>query len=146
MSNNGHALHFFPSFFKSPLTSSLFIFLFFHSDAELSFSPFPRAAAAAQYVLENIAKLLNVLRDCNTAIRWLMLQRTARAKKIRELICASTSADAVLLLLLNTAQARSGGHRERQSQHKNHRTDNSGIVSNIMHSFLLHTVRFFLVF
>ncbi len=57
-----------------------------------------------QYVLENIAKLLNTLRDCNTAIRWLMLQRTARSKKIRELICASTSADAVLLLLLNTAQ------------------------------------------
>jgi WASH complex subunit strumpellin len=57
-----------------------------------------------QFVLENIAKLLNTLRECNTTIRWLMMQRNSKSKRIRDLIEASTSADTVLLLLLNTAQ------------------------------------------
>ena len=52
-----------------------------------------------QFVLENIAKLLNTLRECNTTIRWLMMQRTSRSKKIREMICASMPADTVRMCI-----------------------------------------------
>ena len=48
-----------------------------------------------QYVLDNITKLLSVLRECNTTIRWLMLHRVARSKKIREQVLAASDAEEV---------------------------------------------------
>ncbi len=49
-----------------------------------------------QYVLDNIAKLLNVLRECNTTVRWLTLHRTSKSKKIREAVIAATTAEDVI--------------------------------------------------
>ena len=57
-----------------------------------------------QYVLENISKLLNLLRECNTTIRWLMLHRNSRNKKIRDEVISATTSEDIMVLLLNTAQ------------------------------------------
>ncbi len=54
--------------------------------------------------MDNINKLLNVLRDCNTTIRWLMLHRTSRLEKIRKVVQATTTPDDLLSLLLNISQ------------------------------------------
>jgi WASH complex subunit strumpellin len=44
------------------------------------------------------------LRECNASLRWAMLHRNCRNKKLRDTVCASLQPDRILLLLLHTAQ------------------------------------------
>eukprot|EP00300_Choanocystis_sp_HF-7_P005246 c13971_g1_i1.p1 GENE.c13971_g1_i1~~c13971_g1_i1.p1 ORF type:complete len:1115 (+),score=343.04 c13971_g1_i1:206-3346(+) len=55
-----------------------------------------------EYVLDNVPQLLSCLRNCNVAIRWLVLHRTSRPKK--DLGVTFASPDHVLTLILDTAQ------------------------------------------
>ena len=44
------------------------------------------------------------MRECNVTIRWLMLHRTARHRKLPDSADAAREAEQLLLLLMNTAQ------------------------------------------
>ena len=55
-------------------------------------------------IVDQVNRLLQCLRACNVTIRWLMMHRTTRNAKLRELATAGVDPDQVLLLLLNTAQ------------------------------------------
>ena len=63
-----------------------------------------------EFVLDNIAKLMNCLRDSNSTIRWIILHTAPvadfhkRCKQIRDELCVSYNAQKLFLLLLNTAQ------------------------------------------
>ncbi|EFC38863.1 predicted protein [Naegleria gruberi] len=57
-----------------------------------------------EYVLDNINRLLSCLRECNVTLRWLLLHRTSKNRKVYELIDQMTNSEDILLLLLNTAQ------------------------------------------
>ncbi len=56
------------------------------------------------YVLDNSANLLNVLRLANADLRWLMLHIKCRNKKLKDVVTAGVNPEKVLLLLLHTAQ------------------------------------------
>jgi len=56
------------------------------------------------YVLDNTPKLLSTLRQCNVVLRWTMLHRNARSKKVRDVLSVGLSPDKLLRLLLKTAQ------------------------------------------
>ncbi|XP_017775271.1 PREDICTED: WASH complex subunit strumpellin isoform X2 [Nicrophorus vespilloides] len=66
-------------------------------------------------LLQNINKIVNVVRDCNVAIRWLMLhaickqgkvEKNKKCKQLRDLVIADSKYEAVIVfkLLLNTSQ------------------------------------------
>ncbi|XP_072269332.1 WASH complex subunit 5 [Pyxicephalus adspersus] len=67
-----------------------------------------------EFVLDNIPKLLNCLRDCNVAIRWLMLhtadsaydQNNKRLRQVKEQVLSESKYNSKVLfqLLLDTAQ------------------------------------------
>jgi WASH complex subunit strumpellin len=57
-----------------------------------------------EYVLDNTQHLLHCVRECNIAVRWLMLHRRARTKKIGDGGDRSREAEQLLLLLMNTGQ------------------------------------------
>ena len=57
-----------------------------------------------EFVLDNTQHLLHCVRECNIAIRWLMLHRRARTKKIGDGTERGREAEQLLLLLMNTAQ------------------------------------------
>lgn len=72
-------------------------------------------AITSETLLRDTNKIVNVLRNCNVVLRWLMLHTTTRpnktdknkkTKQLRELVVAETKHDPVHLfkLLLNTAQ------------------------------------------
>jgi len=56
-----------------------------------------------EYVLEKTSDLLHCARECNVCVRWLLLHRTSRFRKVPA-DEPQREAEAVLLLLLNTAQ------------------------------------------
>eukprot|EP01094_Clydonella_sp_ATCC50884_P026383 TRINITY_DN7212_c0_g1_i1.p1 TRINITY_DN7212_c0_g1~~TRINITY_DN7212_c0_g1_i1.p1 ORF type:complete len:1153 (+),score=449.83 TRINITY_DN7212_c0_g1_i1:73-3531(+) len=55
-------------------------------------------------VLEKNAKLLKHARDCNVAIRWLMLHSACQNKKVREMVMKGFDPQTLLVLILKTAQ------------------------------------------
>ncbi|KAL5456944.1 hypothetical protein EMCRGX_G034172 [Ephydatia muelleri] len=63
-----------------------------------------------EFVLDNIAKLMNCLRDSNATIRWIILHTAPvadfhkRCKQIRDELCMNHNPQKLFLLLLNTAQ------------------------------------------
>ncbi|KAG8587249.1 hypothetical protein GDO81_005612 [Engystomops pustulosus] len=67
-----------------------------------------------EFVLDNIPKLLNCLRDCNVAIRWLMLHtadsaydpNNKRLRQVKDQVLAESKYNSKVLfqLLLDTAQ------------------------------------------
>lgn len=58
-----------------------------------------------EYVLEHVRRLLNVVRECNFTIRWLLLHRTTSHKKYRDAIVAATPNPFDLLkLIMHAAQ------------------------------------------
>lgn len=56
-----------------------------------------------ELVLDNIPKLLNCLRDCNVAIRWLMLHTADTSKALLSSQSCSTAGGSSVLLLLKSA-------------------------------------------
>ncbi|EDO41150.1 predicted protein [Nematostella vectensis] len=86
-----------------------------------------------EYVLDNIPKLMNCMRDCNVALRWLMLHTCdgtilsfdsfKRCRAIKELVTtAGYSPRAVFELLLNTAQFELNLKEVRERDSKKHGT------------------------
>ena len=57
-----------------------------------------------EYVLDKTQPLLHCVRECNVAIRWLMLHRRAKSKRVGEGSDRAREAEQLLLLLMNTAQ------------------------------------------
>lgn len=60
-----------------------------------------------EYILDNINKLLNCLRNCNVCLRWLILHRKSEQKKIYDTVHdpkIGADPEDILLLLLNTSQ------------------------------------------
>ena len=57
-----------------------------------------------EFALDNTPALLHCVRECNVTIRWLMLHRTARHRRLPESADAAREAEQLLLLLMNTAQ------------------------------------------
>ena len=57
-----------------------------------------------EYVLNNIEKLLDLMRQGNVALRWFILQRTLNNKKYRELICNEVDPKSIINLLLQISQ------------------------------------------
>mmetsp|Transcript_25594 Transcript_25594/g.52071 ORF Transcript_25594/g.52071 Transcript_25594/m.52071 type:complete len:1147 (+) Transcript_25594:262-3702(+) len=57
-----------------------------------------------EVVLDSSSKLFHCLRACNSTLRWAMLHRTARNKKLRDVMSAGLPPEKILLLLLHTAQ------------------------------------------
>jgi WASH complex subunit strumpellin len=65
----------------------------------------------AGFVLDNVGKLMNCLRECNVTLRWIMLHTAAvadhhkRCKQIREeVVAAGYKSKKMFVFLLNTAQ------------------------------------------
>ena len=56
-----------------------------------------------EFVLEKKKDLMNVLRDCNITIRWLMLHKNAKSKGLREMITSQLKPKDILSLLLKSA-------------------------------------------
>eukprot|EP01027_Heterolobosea_sp_BB2_P007140 GEZU01010652.1.p1 GENE.GEZU01010652.1~~GEZU01010652.1.p1 ORF type:complete len:835 (-),score=235.13 GEZU01010652.1:84-2588(-) len=56
------------------------------------------------FVLDNINKCLNCLRNCNVTLRWLILHLTTENKELSKLITSQANPEDILILLLNTAQ------------------------------------------
>ena len=72
-------------------------------------------ALTEEVVLDNVTKLMNVIRECNVTLRWLMLHTchhntndsnsvTKKCKQLRDLVITETKYDPLLVfqLLLNT--------------------------------------------
>jgi WASH complex subunit strumpellin len=57
-----------------------------------------------EYVLEKSTALMNCLRDANITVKWLMLHRKSRMKKIREIITRELKLRDILSLLLVSAK------------------------------------------
>jgi len=55
-------------------------------------------------LLDNGHDFLNCLRQCNASLRWAMMHRNSRNKKLRDIVIASLDPNRILLLLLHTAQ------------------------------------------
>ena len=55
-------------------------------------------------LLDNSHGFLNCLRECNASLRWAMMHRNSRNKKLRDIVVASLDPNRVLLLLLQSAQ------------------------------------------
>jgi WASH complex subunit strumpellin len=55
-------------------------------------------------LLDNSHGFLNCLRECNASLRWAMMHRNSRNKKLRDIVIASLDPNRVLLLLLQSAQ------------------------------------------
>lgn len=67
----------------------------------------PCRFVAARFVIDNIEKLLDTLRDCNVALRWAILHRRTAPKKLREtLLKGMLPKDRILQFLLNTVRRR----------------------------------------
>jgi len=56
------------------------------------------------YVLENVKALLEILRDSNVTIRWLLLHSNCRSPSYREIILKSYSKDALTSFLFQLAK------------------------------------------
>jgi len=56
------------------------------------------------YVLDNWGALLNVLREANAELRWVMLHRKCQQKRLREAAWAGLKEEGVLTVLVQTAQ------------------------------------------
>ncbi|EKX49139.1 hypothetical protein GUITHDRAFT_85883 [Guillardia theta CCMP2712] len=57
-----------------------------------------------EFILDQGHKILNCLRNSNAAIRWTMLHRNCKNKKLRDVISAGPNPEKILLLLMRTAQ------------------------------------------
>jgi WASH complex subunit strumpellin len=57
-----------------------------------------------EYVLDKVQPLMNVLRDSNITVRWLMLHRETIHLKAKEIIDASTNSKAILQLMLHCSK------------------------------------------
>eukprot|EP00698_Gefionella_okellyi_P008153 TRINITY_DN2008_c0_g1_i2.p1 TRINITY_DN2008_c0_g1~~TRINITY_DN2008_c0_g1_i2.p1 ORF type:complete len:1001 (+),score=260.72 TRINITY_DN2008_c0_g1_i2:451-3453(+) len=57
-----------------------------------------------EYVLDHVNRLLNVLREANVTLRWVLLHTTVKNIKIRQVVLPGLDAESILLLLLNTSQ------------------------------------------
>ena len=57
-----------------------------------------------EYVLDNVGRLLSVLREANVTLRWVMLHTTVKNIKIKQVISVGLEPDRILILLLNTSQ------------------------------------------
>jgi WASH complex subunit strumpellin len=57
-----------------------------------------------EFALDNTPALLHCVRECNVTIRWLMLHRTARHRRLPDSADGAREAEQLLLLLMNTAQ------------------------------------------
>lgn len=55
-------------------------------------------------VLDRIPTILDLIRDCNHSLRWLILHRTTVHKKVREVVYPAINAHETLKLLLRTSQ------------------------------------------
>jgi len=53
-----------------------------------------------EYVLNNVNRLLDSLRDCNVTIRWLLLHRVSHKKEIRAVVVKDHTEDDIVDLLL----------------------------------------------
>ena len=58
----------------------------------------------ADSLLDKEGAILACLRACNATLRWAMLHRNSRNKKVRDTVCAAIEPEGILLLLLHTAQ------------------------------------------
>ena len=57
------------------------------------------------YVLDHIPPLMNCLRRCNVTLRWLLLHRRTKEKKVYEIVVTNgVPTERIVTLLLNTAQ------------------------------------------
>ena len=57
------------------------------------------------YVLDHIPPLMNCLRRCNVTLRWLLLHRRTKDKKIYDIVVnQGVPTERIVTLLLNTAQ------------------------------------------
>ncbi|KAJ1470742.1 hereditary spastic paraplegia protein strumpellin-domain-containing protein, partial [Baffinella frigidus] len=65
------------------------------------------------YVLDNTPKLLSTLRQCNVVLRWTMLHRNARSKKVCDVLSVGLSPDKLLQLLLSRSEHSSVPRRVR---------------------------------
>ena len=57
-----------------------------------------------EYVLDNRLELLEVTRDCNVTLRWLMLHRTCVDPKLNKLITQQLDPEKLLFMLMHTAE------------------------------------------
>jgi WASH complex subunit strumpellin len=59
-----------------------------------------------EFVLENMGKLIHCVRECNSTVRWLMLQTNTKNQQLLELLTLSgfNFASQIMLFLLNAAQ------------------------------------------
>lgn len=57
-----------------------------------------------QYVLEHVPPLLHALRKCNTTVRWLLLHRLTRHRKLAQLVAQGPPAGRIVRALVRTAQ------------------------------------------
>ena len=57
-----------------------------------------------EFALDNTPELLHTVRECNVTIRWLMLHRTARFRRLPETADVGREAEQLLLLVMSTAQ------------------------------------------
>lgn len=64
----------------------------------------PTGVLTNEFVLQKMDNLLNLLRDANTACKWLMLHRLAARDELRNIVCELGKQDTILSLLLYTAQ------------------------------------------
>lgn len=57
-----------------------------------------------QYVLEHVPPLLHALRKCNTTVRWLLLHRLTRHRKLAQMVGQGPPAGRVVRALVRTSQ------------------------------------------
>ena len=56
------------------------------------------------YVMDNISKLMNSLRDCNSTLRWLMLHGCTVNPKIKETLRGMVEKEKLLYFIMKIAQ------------------------------------------
>lgn len=56
-----------------------------------------------EYVLENVQKLLNLVRNCNVTLRWFMIHRTTMHRQFQQLVQQAVPVQQITQLLFETA-------------------------------------------